>query len=370
MSLCPDALADWPPERLRSFRARAARQRVPLAGTLELTRNCNLRCVHCYLEPADRAGENVGAEMSTAEVCALIDHFVAAGCISLVITGGDPMLRPDFADVYRRAREAGLLVQVFTNATNVTPEIVELFRELPPTLVDISLYGATAPVYEAVTRVRGSFERCLDGIRNLQEAGVHVALKTMILRANAEGVPAIRGMAKALGTSFRADAAVCVRLEGGREPLGQRVAPQLAARLELADPARHPILRAELDRVRALPKPDRLYDCGAATTGFFLAAGGTLHPCVLSPAIGADALQVGFRGAWDAIGEEIRALPADPGSPCLACDLRGLCGTCPAVANLERGRATEPVPYLCELGGSRLEILESTRSAAGATHAA
>ena len=94
----------------------------------------------------------------------------------------EPLLRNDFAAVYRTARR-GALVTVFTNGTLVSDEHVALFRELPPTVVDVSLYGATPRIYEAGDgRRRVRIDRCLVGVRRLLAGGVPTALKTVILR--------------------------------------------------------------------------------------------------------------------------------------------------------------------------------------------
>ena len=79
--------------------------------------------------------------MNTARVLSVIDEITEAGCLSLLITGGEPLLRHDFSEIYRHAKKSGLLVTVFTNGTLITPAVIELFADLPPQIVEISLYG-------------------------------------------------------------------------------------------------------------------------------------------------------------------------------------------------------------------------------------
>ena len=171
------ARIDWPDDSayFRDLFQRASAARVPLAGTLDLTRRCNLRCVHCYLGPQEGVRAAGDREMSTAQVLAILDQVVDAGCLHLLITGGDPLLRRDFPEIYRHARLSGLDVTVFTNGTPVTDRIIELFRELPPRVVEVTLYGATAGTYERITGVPGSFERCLAGVRRLHDGGVRAS---------------------------------------------------------------------------------------------------------------------------------------------------------------------------------------------------
>jgi len=352
------------------FRARVARERVPLAGTFELTRRCPMRCVHCYLGERERAGLGAAREVTTAEACSLVTWAAAAGCLSLVLTGGEPLVRPDFPLIYRTAREAGLLVWVFTSATFMPRTVVEVFRELPPVLVEVSLYGATAPVYEAVTGVPGSYRRCLEGLDRLAEAGVRVGLKTMILAANLDEVPAIEALARERGARFRLDPVVCTRLDGTPGPLSQRVEPTRAARLEYEDPARRRKVREYFESRRSLPSSGQALDCGAGRTGFHLDADGGLRPCLMVTGVRADAVAMGFAAAWEAVSGEVAGLPGERDGACSGCELRSLCGRCAGLAELEAGKRETPIPYLCELGRARREVLYQDDEASGECDAA
>jgi MoaA/NifB/PqqE/SkfB family radical SAM enzyme len=174
---------------------RARAERIPIAGGLELTARCNLRCIHCYHGP-DACRPAEGTELSTADFQRIIDEVVEAGCLHVLLTGGEPMLRRDFPDIYRHARGSGTLVTVFTNATLVTDEHVTLFRDLPPAKVDVSIYGASRDTYEAVTGVQGSFARCLAGVERLVKAGIPTALKTVVLRTNQREVEDMEHLAR------------------------------------------------------------------------------------------------------------------------------------------------------------------------------
>ena len=193
-------------EWIDRFNHTVVAERVPVSGMLELTRRCNLKCVHCYLgEGEDRIGEN---EMSTEQVVDVIDQITEAGCLYLSLTGGDPMMRGDFPEVYRHARENGLLVTVMCDGVLVTTKIIDLFREMPPSAVEVSLYGATAATYENITRVPGSFARCVRGIRRLVDAGIKVRIKTVLMSLNSHEAEDMRQLAQDFGLELRMDAAI------------------------------------------------------------------------------------------------------------------------------------------------------------------
>jgi len=138
-------------EFVRAFNQKSAKLRIPLSGSLELTRHCNLSCIHCYATDSSGdilPGDSRQREMETTKILSVIDEICEAGCLYLLITGGEPLLRKDFPEIYRYAKRKGLVITVFSNGILIKEEIIELFKVLPPHVVEISLYGATAETYE------------------------------------------------------------------------------------------------------------------------------------------------------------------------------------------------------------------------------
>lgn len=352
-------------ERLKRI---SRERRIPLSGALDLTHRCNLRCVHCYLGDHRDDGWRAPLEMSTGEVCGLLEDAASAGCLDLVISGGEPLLRPDFSTVYRHARELGMVVVVFSNATMILPAHLDVFRRYPPCLVEISLYGATADTYESITGVPGSFQRCLEGIRRLVRSGVRVALKSMILKRNAHEIGDIERLADHLGLPFRLDSVVFSRLDGGGQPLAERVPPDLAARIEFSDERRQRDLRDYYLRADCRSRTDALYECGAASNCFHLDPYGLLSPCVMSPHMSRNALVLGFAEAWRQLTELVAGLSAGSDHPCKSCRLRAVCPYCPGMFVLETGSARNPPPFLCELSKARADYLEITVPAEETIH--
>jgi radical SAM protein with 4Fe4S-binding SPASM domain len=329
-----------------------------MAGAFELTTRCNLGCIHCYLGPA-ASRPAAAAELSTAALLRIVDDAVDAGCLDLLLTGGEPLLRRDFPEIYRHARERGTLVTVFTNATLLTDEHVALFQELPPMRVDVSLYGATPSTCDAVTGVKGSFDHCLTGVRRLVAAGVPAALKTVVLRANQHEVGAMEDLAHSLGLKFRMDPVVCPTLDGDPAPLKERVDPVVAAHLQFDDGARRERVRASLPAASAAGTGDGVYRCDAGVVAFYVTASGGLRPCLMTTDIEFDAAAMGFRAAWAAATRAIGEPTWSLGDRCRGCLDLPVCGYCPALLRLEKGRANLPSEYLCELGRARRSVIEA-----------
>jgi len=330
---------------------------APVSGGIELTRRCNLRCVHCYVG-GERTTPPAGkGELDTPAWLALLDDMAAAGCLDLLITGGEPLLRSDFAAVYTHARERGMLVSLFTNGTLLDARTIALLRDLPPLSVEVSIYGATAPTHELVTGVPGSFTAVRRGLALLAGAGIPLTVKTMLMTVNLHELDAMVAFAKQLGARWRLDPALSPRLDGDRSPLAWRVPPAEAARREIPDEEHARRWRGQYERGLDAPPSGRLYTCGAGVTNFHVDPYGALLPCVMAKEPARDLRREAFAPAWRAVVEGIAALEARAGYPCNACDKRDICGLCPPFAELESGSADAPPAYLCELGDRRKELL-------------
>jgi radical SAM protein with 4Fe4S-binding SPASM domain len=331
---------------------RAVAARVPLNGSIAMTHRCNLRCVHCYL--GNERWAPAAGELDTAFWHSVVDQIAEAGCMELLITGGEPLVRRDFASVYTRARERGVMVTVFTAATLIDDRIADLFAELPPHLVEVSLYGATEETYERVTGIRGSYRRCLEGVDRLLARGVAVGLKSVILKESQHEMSAARKIATDRGVSFRVDSALFPRFDGDRSPLDHRVDPEIAVAIEMEDQNLLRQTAGHFVETRDAAPETSLFSCLAAVTGFHVDAHGTLLPCLMVPTDGYDLRRGTFREGWDGLaGFHHQALPSGYG--CHECDVRFLCGSCPAQAGRETGSPHRKADYFCGLGKARLE---------------
>jgi MoaA/NifB/PqqE/SkfB family radical SAM enzyme len=158
-------------------------ERFPLSCQWEITCRCNLRCVMCYTDCFNRP-EKIRAELSTEEILRIMDELAAAGCLELCLTGGEPLARPDFFELYAHAKANGFLVTVFTNGTLITEEIADRFAMLPPYRIEISLHGLTDLTFDTITQGKGSFHRCKRAIGLLLERKLVVVLKTTAMTLN------------------------------------------------------------------------------------------------------------------------------------------------------------------------------------------
>ena len=206
--------------------------------SIELTHRCPLECQHCYnnLPMSDALARK--QELSFEEHVRLLDELVEMGCLWILYTGGEVFARKDFLDIYGEAKKRGFLITIFTNGTMITPKIADYLAEYRPLSIEITLYGATRGTYEELTRVPGSFDRCMKGIRLLQERKIPLKLKAVPTTINFHELSEMRQFAENLGAEFKYDALVNPRTDCSQSPLSVRLTPEHVVSIDFRDPVR------------------------------------------------------------------------------------------------------------------------------------
>jgi radical SAM protein with 4Fe4S-binding SPASM domain len=338
--------------------AKVGTGRVPLNAIIELTERCNLRCQHCYIH--DPAQDHLvrSKELTTEQWFRILDELAEAGCLWMTWTGGEILLRTDFADLYRYAKCKGFLLVLFTNGTLLTPKLVALFQEWYPHYLEITLYGMTAKTYERVTGVRGSYEMCIRGIEALSNAGIPLRLKTVGMTLNKHELPAMYDYAASLDVGFRHDSVLRPTFHG-QDIRDLRLSPEEVVDLETlrpeAEDALGKTLRDALDGVEGSPMydPERLYNCGAGFRFFHIDPYGQLTICHMVRSPGYDLTVGTFREGWEDFLGRMRSAAVSKNIPCHHCRVRALCVRCPAFANLENKDPETVVEYACEIAHLR-----------------
>lgn len=362
-----DSLPDF------SLWQKTAHKRIPYSFDLELTARCNNDCRHCYINlPAgDKAAQR--RELTMEEIDAIASQAVSMGALWCLLTGGEPLLRKDFADVYLLLKRKGLLVSVFTNACLVTKEHVALFQKYPPRDVEVTMYGATAETYERVTRKSGSFAAYQRGLTLLREGGIKVRLKAMAIRSTAHEMAEIAKLGRALTSDyFRFDPLLHLRYNGdparNEEIRAERLTAEEIVAIEQADEERaismqnncNELINPEFEHNHC----NHLFHCGAGMSSFTVGYDGTFRLCssLHHPATVYDLRKGTLAEAWNAFAPQVRDLrSADPAflDKCRICPLVNLCLWCPAHAALESGRMDSWNEYFCQVAHARADAIQS-----------
>jgi len=342
-----------------------------LTVELELTARCNNNCRHCCINLSAGDSRAKKAELTFDEIKKIVDEAASLGTLWFLLTGGEPLLREDFLDIYLLLKRKGFLISIFTNANLIAREHVELFKKYPPRDIEITVYGVTQETYERVTRKPGSFASFKRGLGLLSDGDLKVALKAVALRSNAEELPGIfRFCREKTKDYFRFDPFLELRYDGdavrNREIKSERLSPEEIVALEHSDPQRYGLLKKKCDEL-IIPELahrtcNHLFHCGAgngsasiSSEGIFRLCGSLWHPdCVC------DLRQGSLSEAWASFVPRVREIRSDNPDflkKCRVCAIRNLCMWCPGRAHLETGELDRWVDYFCEVAHSRKEAL-------------
>jgi len=350
-------------------------KRALISFDLEITARCNNNCRHCYINLPAGDAEAKKKELSLRELKEIANEAVSLGALWCLITGGEPLLREDFTDIYLHLKKKGLLISVFTNATLITKEHIKLFTAYPPRDIEVSVYGISEQSYERVTRKTGSFAAFRRGLDLLLESNLNVQLKAMALRSNLHEQPAIaRFCRERVKDDFRFDPFLHLRYDGdptrNAEIKAERLSPEEIVALEQSDHERFQALEKACDTL-IVPQlmhaaSTYLLRCGAGTASFSLNHDGLfrLCPSLWHPDCVYDLKQGNLTDAWRNFVPQVRAMRSKKIEflkTCQVCPLINLCMWCPAHTYLETGELDAPVPYFCQVAHARAEALSTSR---------
>jgi radical SAM protein with 4Fe4S-binding SPASM domain len=340
------------------FNRKINTQRIPVEGSMELTFRCNLRCVHCYCNLPPHDEDAIQQELRTDEVLNILDQVAEAGCLWLLFTGGEPLLRKDFNEIYTYAKKKGFIITLFTNGTRVTPEIADFLKAWPPHSVEITLYGATQETYEEITRVPRSYKRCLRGIDLLLEKGIPLSLKTMAMTLNEGELAHMKAFAEERGLKFRFDPMLNPRLDGTKGPCEFRLPPEKVIQLDLEYEERSNEWREFCKKFIAPFSSEYLFNCGAGISTYHIDPYGKMSACQMARFRSHDLRKAAFTEVWEDHTPTTLKLKPQGDYPCGRCELISLCGQCPGWAWLEKNDLEKPVEYLCRIAHLRADAFQ------------
>ena len=173
-------------------------QYVPRLVFWELTSACNLKCIHCRACPAEERSPD---ELSTEEGMRLIDQIVSFAKPVLVLSGGEPLVRPDLFEIAKYGASSGLRIALATNGTLVTPEIARKAKESGIQRVSVSIDGPDAESHDGFRCVPGCFEAAWQGVENFKAAGMPFQINTTVTKHNVESLPEILDLAVERGAA-------------------------------------------------------------------------------------------------------------------------------------------------------------------------
>jgi MoaA/NifB/PqqE/SkfB family radical SAM enzyme len=335
----------------------AVQHNIPLDGMMALTAHCNLSCRHCYIR--DNSAKN---ELTTREIFRILDEITDAGCLNLLLTGGEPLLRPDFKEIYAHARRKGLIVSLFTNGTLIDEETAQLLKKYMPFSVEITLYGAGPETYESFTGTRGTYDSCMNGIKLLVQHEIPLTLKTMVTNINKHELPEMKEFAESLGLDFRYGLPILPHLSGSQSPYDVRLSPDELINLDFQDKDRLREWSHLYEKYNTPASTEHLFNCAAGQNCFNITSQGRLRICDMVPepdyCLRTNRFIDGYRMFGPIMAKKLKGA-----KNCGGCKHVTFCDSCPGISLLEGNKDGEcPVDYHCEIAHKRVEHLREVNT--------
>ena len=345
---------------------RASAAQRPITGTLELLPICNMNCDMCYIRLSRTEMEKKGRMRTADEWISMGEEMERAGVLFLLLTGGEPLLFPDFRRLYLSLRERGIILTVNTNGTLIDADWAAFFGENKPRRINITLYGADDRAYETLCHYPGGFEKTVQGIRLLKERGVDVKINGSVTKSNRNDMEKIYSIGRELGAPVHMDTYMLPGIHERKLPFEaqSRLEPEEAAAAEME------MLRNEMNpedlrmyvqqMLLQIKKEGNVYSegitCMAGNCSFAVNWQGEMRPCVTLEEPSVPVFETGFESAWQQISEKVKAYRVN--EKCRQCRLRPVCKTCVASARLETGEYDGLPEYLCRYAREYIRLLK------------
>lgn len=332
----------------------------------ETTAGCNLECIHCRrLEVSFELAKD---DMTTEESYAFIDSLADFAKPILVLSGGEPLFRPDIFDIARYATDKDLTVAMATNGTLVTAEVAHKLKASGVRRVSISLDGATEPIHDEFRKIPGSFGDAIRGLRHCQDAGIETQINSTIARHNVHEVEDIYKLAIDLGAKAM-HIFMLVPVGCGVEIAEDQMLPadqyeevlnwfyDISKEKKLETKAtcaphyfRIMRQRAKEEGIRITPQTHGMAamtkGCLAGTAVCFVSHKGEVFPCGYLPVHCGNVKTQSFREIWEesVVFGDLRD-PDKLEGKCGLCEFKKVCEGCRARAYYEAGSYLAEEPY-------------------------
>lgn len=340
-------------------------KRIPLNGTFELTARCNLKCKMCLVRIDDKRMKELGGRERTSEEWIDMARQVRdAGTIGLLITGGEPMLRSDFCEIYEEIAKMGFMITLYTNATMVTNKIMDTLSKYPPHRIGITIYGASSETYEKICGDKNAYQRAIEGINFFMTLPAKISIRTTIIKDNLDDLDKIKMYVEDLdeNITFNVSRLVTKGVRGALSDVEScRLTPEESAELlcgrakklinELCNhesKKKHKIY-TEYNKENIVKDKyvnNSLYGCAAGITDYTISWDGKLIGCQLLQDCYTEPFETSFTEEWNEFPNVVKKHTLN--EICSKCSISDNCCACPATRLSESGSIYGLPKYICE----------------------
>lgn len=345
---------------------KATIQKIPLSSTFELTPYCNLNCNMCYIRMGKKEINEKGGILGKEKWMEYAEELKSLGCLFILLTGGEPILHPDFIYIYKELKKKGFIITINTNGTVINSEIINTFKEYPPRRVNVTLYGSSNETYKKLCHSSKGYDKTIKAIKSLKDNEIATKLNATFVKDNIEDFNNILDISNQLEipleiTSYLFPAMRSCKVDA--DILESRLKPEEAARLEWDIKINEKKVTKDFfysfakDQFIKNPQIGEkiTLTCRAAKSSCWINWQGKMTPCVFMETPSVDLSSTSVSKAWEIIKEEAQNL--HPYEQCEGCKIQKYCNVCYAAA-LHENNSRGNLDYLCNMSKAKLKLLD------------
>lgn len=342
---------------------KAGPNKIPLTVAFELTPTCNLSCKMCYVRKSMQEVNNCGGLIRAKEWIAYAKEAADLGMLFPLLTGGEPLLHPDFKEIFIAMQNIGMQISINSNATMIDKEMAKWFSEHTPTRINITLYGASPETYEKLCGDKAAFYKVQEAIKWLKFYKIPIKFNASITSYNLDDLDKIISFAKSIDVPIQVATYMFPPIRRNKEMIGKN--DRLNAKAAGYAKVKADYLYQEPEWFKGqvmrfsnfvnpkdidfdkLEKSERKMKCRAGYCSFWIDWQGNMLNCGMHSPVKYNLKQYTIKEAWLKLYEDTKSILYS--SICSNCPNMKLCHTCIAMINNECGSSGERPKYICEM---------------------
>ena len=324
----------------------ATKNYILRSATIEILDFCNYKCGHCYVH------DSYNTKININDFKKVIDQLKVLGCLWLTITGGEPLMHPDFIEMYEYAFSKLANISLFTNGSLIEDIHIDLFKKKPPYELEISLYGINENEYDDFVGNNGAYKLYLKNLCKLKLNDINFSLKTTITKKNYNEISSYKKFAKMFDAFYRFDTYVAPYQNGIVDDItNYRLAPEDAYKIIMEKEGLVDKLKEELRNSVEDNDDNLLYTCDGPKSSVFINAKLEMSYCVLvrEPKYELNKQEATIKNGqlWliDKFSQYL-----DSSDKCYSCKYKPFCRYCPGRFFIETGNERIPLEWNCRFG--------------------
>jgi len=352
---------------------RAVKERIPMGGTMELLPLCNMDCKMCYVRLSKEQMEKQGRLLTCDEWVRIASEAKEAGVLSFLLTGGEPLLYPEFDSLYMALTGMGFLLTMNTNGTMIDEKKADLMASRPIRRVNITLYGPDDETYGKLCNNPKGFSQVMKAVKLLEERKIPFMFKCSVIPDNVKFIPKLFQIARDHNVFLQPSMYMFppIRKGGVNTERYIRLLPKESAAAKMVcmyehnpkaskpDIAMHFLSKIGKMDVSELKGPI----CNAGRCAFWMNWKGELLHCGMFNEPKVSLLEHSFKEAWEYVTTEVQNIKRC--KECDECIYYNICPSCAAASLAETGSTEGRPSYLCERTYELVrmceEIMENSR---------